>query len=91
VSATRAERRFFSGYTLAILLAIVIGFAPSFFLRGLVEPFLPLKPLRPAVLVHAVLTTAWVLLFPLQAWLIAAGSEGCTCDSASSALRWARR
>ena len=39
----------------------------------LVEPFTPLKPLRPAVLVHALVTTAWVLLFPLQAWLIAAG------------------
>ena len=68
-----AERRFYSGYALAILLAIVIGFAPSFFLRGLVEPFAPLKPLRPAVLVHGLVTTAWVLLFPLQAWLIAGG------------------
>jgi hypothetical protein len=57
----------------AILLAIVIGFAPSFFLRGLVEPFGPLKPLRPAVLVHGLVMTAWILLFPLQAWLISAG------------------
>jgi hypothetical protein len=71
--AARAERRFYSGYTLAILLAIVIGFAPSFFLRGLVEPFATLKPLRPVVLVHGLVTAAWVLLFPLQAWLISAG------------------
>ena len=71
-----AERRFYTGYTLAILIAIVIGFAPSFFLRGLVEPFGPLKPLRPAVLVHGVVTTAWILLFPLQAWLISAGRRG---------------
>jgi hypothetical protein len=71
----RAERRFYTGYTLAILLAILIGFAPSFFLRGLVEPFGPLKPLRPAVLVHGLVTTAWMLLFPLQAWLISAGKR----------------
>jgi hypothetical protein len=71
----RAERRFYTGYTLVILAAIVIGFAPSFFLRGLVEPFVPLKPLRPAVLLHGLVTTAWVLLFPLQAWLISAGKR----------------
>jgi hypothetical protein len=72
--AARAERRFYGGYTLTIFVAILIGFAPSFFLRGLVEPYLPpLKPLRPAVLVHALVTTAWILLFPLQAWLISAG------------------
>ena len=74
--AARAERRFYTGYTLAILLAIVIGFAPSFFLRGLVEPFAPLKPLRPAVLVHGVVATALILLFPLQAWWISAGRRG---------------
>jgi hypothetical protein len=72
----RAEHRFYTGYTLAILIAIVIGFAPSFFLRGLVEPFSPLKPLRSAVLVHGLVTTAWVLLFPLQAWLISTGRRG---------------
>lgn len=71
--AVRAEPRFYSSYTLAILLAIVVGFAPSFFLRGLVEPFAPSKPLRPAVLVHGLVTTAWVLMLPLQARLIGAG------------------
>jgi hypothetical protein len=72
----RAERRFYTGYTLAILLVILIGFAPSFFFRGLVEPYGPLKPLRPAVLVHGVVTAAWVMLFPLQAWLINTGRRG---------------
>ncbi len=71
--AARAERRFYGGYTLAILIAIAIGFAPSFFLRGFVEPFAPLKPLSLAAVVHGLVTTAWVLLFPLQAWLIAKG------------------
>jgi hypothetical protein len=71
--AAPAERRFYGGFTLAILLAILVGFAPSFFLRGLVEPFGPLKPLRPAVLVHGLVATAWVVLLPLQAWLISTG------------------
>jgi hypothetical protein len=70
---TRAERRFFFGYMLAILIAVMIGFAPSFFLRGVVQPFAPLKPLRPELLAHGVITTAWLLLFPLQAWLISSG------------------
>lgn len=75
VPTARAERRFFTGYTLAILAAIFAGFAPSFFLRGLVEPYGPLRPLGPAVLIHGVVTAAWVLLFPVQAALIAANKR----------------
>lgn len=71
-STARTERRFFTSYTLLILVAVLVGFAPSFFLRGLVEPYGPLRPLRPAVMVHGLVTAAWVLLFPVQAWLIAA-------------------
>jgi hypothetical protein len=69
----RAERRFFTGYMTTLAIAILIGFAPSFFLRGLVEPFGPLRPLRPLVIVHGTVTASWVLLFPIQARLIAAG------------------
>ena len=43
----RAERRFFTSYTIVIALIIVAGFAPSFFLRGLMPPYVPLKPLPP--------------------------------------------
>jgi len=69
----RAERRFFSGYMTAIAAAILFGFAPSFFLRGLVPPFFPLKPLHPLLVVHGTVTASWVLLFPIQARLIATG------------------
>jgi hypothetical protein len=58
---------------LVLAVAVLIGFAPSFFLRGLVEPFAPLRPLRPLVVIHGIITASWVLLFPIQARLIAAG------------------
>ncbi len=70
----RAERRFFAWYLTALALAVLIGFGPSFFIRGLVEPYAPpLRPLRPVVLLHGVLAAGWMLLFPVQAWLISAG------------------
>jgi hypothetical protein len=70
-SSKRAERRFFSTYMIVLAAAVFIGFAPSFFLRGLVEPFGPLRPLRPIVVVHGLITASWLLLFPIQARLIA--------------------
>jgi hypothetical protein len=69
----RAERRFFTAYLLAITVAAFVGFAPSFFLRGIVEPVAPLQPLRLSAIIHALVVTAWVLVFPLQALLIARG------------------
>lgn len=71
-SNKRAERRFFSTYMIVLAVAVLIGFAPSFFLRGLVEPYAPLRPLRPIVIVHGLITATWLLLFPVQARLIAA-------------------
>lgn len=32
-----------------------------------------MKPLSPALLSHGLVTTTWILLFPLQAWLISTG------------------
>jgi len=70
----RAERRFFSGYMIAIAAVIFVGFAPSFFLRGIV-PSAPLPPLRETAIIHGVMATALVLIFPLQASLIAYGKR----------------
>jgi hypothetical protein len=70
-----AERLFYTSYMFAIFAAVLVGFAPSFFLRGVVPPFRPLKPLHPIVLVHGAITASWILLFPLQAWLISAGKR----------------
>src|SRR5690606_10212088 len=69
--AKRTERRFFSFYTLALAAIVFAGFAPSFYVRGIVEPYHPLAPLRPEVVLHGFLAGAFMLMFPLQSWLIA--------------------
>jgi hypothetical protein len=68
-----AERRFYSGYALAILVTVLIGFAQTYYLR----PVLPadtrvLRPLTPLIHVHGVLFTGWLLLLVAQTRLVAA-------------------
>jgi hypothetical protein len=71
----RAERRFFFGYTLALAIVMLSGFLPSFYLRGVIPVGAPLRPLTPELIVHGLIGTVFVLLFPLQAWLISAGQR----------------
>lgn len=66
------ERLFFGGMGLMVLALVFAGFAPSFFLRGMVKPYFPLRPMSPLVIVHAIASTAWVLLFIVQGGLISA-------------------
>lgn len=72
-AARTNERRFYSGMAAAILLINIIGFAPSYYLRGLVEPYAPMLPMTPLVHVHGALFSAWVLLFIAQTALVGAG------------------
>lgn len=69
----RAERWFYSAYIVAIALVIVTGFLPSFYLRGIVEPRAPLGVLRPDIVVHGAISTAFLAAMLLQVWLIAWG------------------
>ena len=66
-----AEHRFYAGMAAAILVAVLVGFARSFYLK----PLYPASPAPPEAifLVHGVVFTAWVLLLPAQAWLVARG------------------
>jgi hypothetical protein len=66
------ERLFYSGMALLIFAIVVIGFAPTWFLRGTLSTTSPLKPLTPLVMLHGTLFTTWVLLFITQAGLISA-------------------
>lgn len=73
----RPERHFFSGMALLILTAVVIGFARTYYLRGLlpVPTPAPLDPTGP-IHVHALLFTGWVVLLLIQARLIAGKRVG---------------
>jgi hypothetical protein len=64
-----AERRFFTGIALAILATVLVGFARSFFLRPLF-PDWP-APAETIFYVHGALFTAWIVLFVVQATLVA--------------------
>jgi hypothetical protein len=65
------EHRFYLVTTLAMLLAVVIGFSRSFFLRPLF-PGWP-SPSEPFFYVHGVLFAAWCVLLAGQAALVSGG------------------
>jgi hypothetical protein len=68
------DRVFYSGVAIAMAVTVFIGFAPTYYLRG---PFgapptvSGATTLTPLAHVHAVLFTAWVLLFIVQTALVA--------------------
>jgi hypothetical protein len=66
------ERLFYSGMALLIFTLVVIGFAPTWFLRGELRTARPLHALAPLVILHGSLFTSWIALFVTQAGLISA-------------------
>jgi len=69
-----AERRFYSRMALFLILLVFLGFAPSFYLRGIVPSYPRPNPTLPlSVLVHGGLFTLWMLLVVAQTQLVAAG------------------
>jgi len=67
------ERKFYTRMAIALVVVMFLGFAPSFFLRGIVPSPRPNPTLPPAVMLHGLLFTAWMLLFIAQTQLVAAG------------------
>jgi cytochrome bd-type quinol oxidase subunit 2 len=68
-----AERKFYSRMALLLLAVVFIGFAPSFYLRGVVPSYPRPNPTLPlSVLVHGALFTTWMLVFVAQTQLVAA-------------------
>lgn len=62
-----AADRFFLGMAILMLLIVLVGFAPSFFLRSFSDrPGLP-----PYLHVHGALSTSWFVLFLVQTSLVA--------------------
>ena len=68
-SATQARTpsRFFAHMAAALLVAVLVGFAPSFYLRGWFDA----APEAPRVWLHGVVLTAWFLQFWMQAEWVA--------------------
>lgn len=66
-----AEHRFFTGIALVILATVIVGFSRSFFLRPLF-PDWP-SPSETIFYVHGAVFTAWIVLFVVQASLVAGG------------------
>ena len=69
-AAKRADDVFFTAMSALMLLVILVGFSPSYFLRGAV--FAPL----PSLLVHfhAAVFSMWIIFFVLQSSLVSSGN-----------------
>jgi len=68
----RAERRFFTGMALAIVLTAIAGFARTYFLLPVLpHPTPPPRALTPLIHLHGALFTGWVLLLLVQVRLVA--------------------
>jgi len=75
---SRRDRRFFVGMAIAAVATVFFGFAPTYYLKSFTHTAvyptgLPVSPSLPALVhVHALVFSAWILLFLVQTTLIAA-------------------
>lgn len=67
-----AERKFYTRMAFLLVAVTFLGFAPSFYLRGIVPSYpRPNPTLPPWVILHGTLFTAWMAIFVAQTQLIA--------------------
>ena len=68
-----SERKFYTRMALFLVLLVLLGFSPSFYLRGIVPAYpRPNPTLPPAVILHGSVFTLWMLAIVTQTQLIAA-------------------
>jgi hypothetical protein len=68
-----AERRFYSRMALFLEVLVLLGFGPSFYLKGFVPPYpRPNPTLPPSVILHGTVFSLWMALIIAQTQLIAA-------------------
>jgi hypothetical protein len=65
----RYDHIFFSGMALLLLITVVVGFAPTYYLAGIFRAPLP----SPIIHVHGALFSCWILLLLIQTSLVSAG------------------
>ncbi|HKX91733.1 MAG TPA: hypothetical protein VJM15_04825 [Sphingomicrobium sp.] len=67
-----SERKFYSRMAIFLVVVAFIGFAPSFYLRGIVPEYpRPNPTLPPSVMFHGLMFTLWLALLIIQTQLIA--------------------
>jgi uncharacterized membrane protein YozB (DUF420 family) len=68
-----AERKFYSRMAIFLIAIVLLGFGPSFYLRGIVPSYpRPNPTLPPAVILHGSVFTLWMLAIVAQTQLISA-------------------
>ena len=69
IAASRTrDHRFFTAMAVAAALTVFVGFAPTYYLRGMSAA----RPLSGLVHLHGMLSTTWMLLFLVQTGLVSA-------------------
>ncbi len=64
-----SDRTFYTSMAIAMLLTVLVGFAPTFYLRSAFGA----APSTPLVQLHGILFSTWMLLFLIQTVLVAQG------------------
>lgn len=64
----RRERWFYFGMSIALVITVFAGFAPTYYLR----PYFNTAPLMPLLHLHGFVFTSWLVLFVTQTTLVAA-------------------
>src|SRR3954451_6498581 len=68
-----SERKFYSRMAIFLVAVVFLGFAPSFYLRGIVPAYpRPNPTLPPAVIFHGLMFTLWMALLVIQTQLVSA-------------------
>jgi hypothetical protein len=68
ITRRRRERFFYIGMSIAAVITVFAGFAPTYYLR----PYFNTAPLMPLLHLHGLVFTSWLVLFVTQTTLVAA-------------------
>ncbi|HEV2828724.1 MAG TPA: hypothetical protein VGW76_14090 [Pyrinomonadaceae bacterium] len=68
ITRRRRERWFYLGITIAFVITVFAGFAPTYYLR----PVFTVTPLMPLLHLHGLVFSSWLVLFLVQTTLVAA-------------------
>jgi hypothetical protein len=67
----RILRWFFFVLACLLIVVIAVAFAPTFYLRGLLQSHVMEAGLTPYIVLHGVVLTSWFALFLAQTWMVA--------------------